>query len=97
MSGDAVKVLGRPRAEVENQPQVEGDIEIDARHIFSLLCWHYTHPLVSLNISDDSDPETETERAMSCSPSRIDRAVWSAQFVHVEDYKLLYNQVIPTT
>jgi len=88
-------VLGRP--EVENQPQVEGDIKIGARHIFSLLGWCYTCPLTSLNISDVSDPDPETQYALGRTPSRIDCAVWPAEFDHIEDEKLLYNQVIPTT
>ncbi len=86
-------VLGGP--EVENRP-VEGDIETEARHIFSLLSWRYTRPRIPANVSDVSDPDAETQHAFARAPNGIDRAVWPGGFVHVEDVKLSYNQGIPT-
>jgi hypothetical protein len=93
VSGLATTVVGGP--DVKNQSQVKGDIETDAKHIFSLLGWRYTNPLVPVNVSkgSDSDAETQprTQRGSGRSPNRIDRAVWPANFVHIEDEKLSYN------
>ncbi|KAH8994626.1 hypothetical protein EDB92DRAFT_1815127 [Lactarius akahatsu] len=90
VSGDAIMVSGGP--EVENRPQVEGDIETEARHIFSLLGWHYTRPHAPANVSD---ADAETERSFSRTPNGIDCAVWG--IVHIEDVKLSYDQgIIPT-
>jgi len=82
---------------VMSDPDAAGDIVIDDPHIFSLLGWRYTNPLVPITIPGVPDsPDAPTRHGAARSPNRIDRAVWSAEFRHVEDEKLKYNQVIAT-
>ncbi|CAA7264994.1 unnamed protein product [Cyclocybe aegerita] len=86
VSGEAVMVLSDPNA--------EGDIVIDDNHIFSLLGWRYTNPLIPINVPSVPGTVALTRRGVARSRNLIDRAVWPANFVHVEDEKLKYNQHI---
>ena len=67
-----------------------GDLEVVGEHIYELLGWRYARPLVPASPDDDS--VQGTERTSRRTPNAIDRAVWPANFVHVEDERLNYNQ-----
>ncbi|KAF8644307.1 hypothetical protein AX16_008554 [Volvariella volvacea WC 439] len=69
-------------------PDTENDIQFNDYHIYDLLCWRYSRPLVPTHIPD------ETRRAARRIRNLIDRAIWPANFVHFEHEKLMYNQVI---
>jgi hypothetical protein len=64
---------------------VEGGIETDTMHIFKLLGWRYSNPLVPV---DASDPSGKTIYGAVRKRNLIDRAVWPENFVHVEDGSL---------
>ena len=68
--------------------------EAPAKHIFALLGWRHTRPLVPGHPSDSDD--TTTEQGMGRTPNDIDRAVWSEDYVHYVDSRLKYNQPADT-
>lgn len=79
---------------VLDDPNVEGDIEIEDKHVFSLLGWRYTNPLVPTSVPGSpgiSDPNISTRRGVARNRNHIDRAVWPTNFIHIEDEKLSYN------
>ena len=82
-------VIGGP--DMDDDSQAEGGNPADAMHIFKLLGWHYTSPLVPV---DEADPSGGTIRGAIRKRNLIDRAVWPENFVHYEDEMLKYNQVI---
>ena len=49
-------IAKNPYRDGGRRPDVEGDIETAARHIYSLLGWCYTTNLVPVQVSNISDP-----------------------------------------
>jgi len=88
-SGVAQVALGGP--DMTAASQAEGGNPADAMHIFKLLGWRYTTPLVPV---DDADPSAGTMQGAIRRRNLIDRAIWPFRFVHEEDNMLKYNQVI---
>lgn len=60
--------------------------ETPVQHIFVLLGWRYTRPLVPGNLSDSDD--TATQQGTGRTPDNIRRAVWRKGRVHHEDNSL---------
>ena len=69
--------------------------EVPRWHIFQLLCWRYSRLSVPDDIysSDDEDGQNRPKvMGFSSSISYIDRAVWPAEYVHVENPMLHFKQ-----
>jgi hypothetical protein len=65
-------------------------LEEPQEHIYRLLGWRYTKPDVSMKFSDNNEAEVVDQCRRTV--NRIDRAVWPANFEHIEDTQLKYNQ-----
>ena len=76
---------------------LRGGFQTGTQHVYRLLSWRYTSPLVTDNISDidngNDNAAAATVRAARRNVNWIDRAVWPANYVHVEDERLLFNAV----
>jgi len=69
-------------------------VEQHSEHLYDLLGWKYSRPTVSANLSNSEteDLDAQPVRGWMRTVSRTDRAVWPANYVHVENEKLIYNQ-----
>ncbi|CAA7264598.1 unnamed protein product [Cyclocybe aegerita] len=80
-----------------SDPEAAGDIVLDDKDIFAMLVYRWTNPRVPISDPSIPGPVVLARRSAARSLNLIDRAVWPANFVHVEHEKLRYNQVITTS
>jgi hypothetical protein len=71
-------------------------IEAPHNHIYYLLGWRYSLPAVSGNLTDSEGETMEMVQGWARSSNSIDRAVWAANYMHVEHAMLQYNQPADT-